>query len=61
MILNLSHQIKLYGSCKLERSLLDAAFLAAEECDEAGKSGIEHRKRIEHALERALDAYQRLG
>jgi hypothetical protein len=54
-------QIMLYWSCKLERSLFDAAILIAEEVDEPGRGGIDNRKRIEHALECALDAYQNLG
>lgn len=56
----LGEQVKLYWSCKLERGLFDAAFLAAQLGEEPGRGGINYRAHIDVALRRALDAYEKL-
>jgi hypothetical protein len=56
----LEDQIKLYWSCKLERGLLDAAFLSAHENAASGVTSIDYRKSIEYALKLATEALDNL-
>jgi len=53
-------QWKLYWTCKLEGGLLDAAFLAAQVGEEIDGGASEYRAYIEQALQRALDAFERI-
>jgi hypothetical protein len=53
-------QIKLYWSCKLERGLFDAALLAVRPDAQPESGEIHYRAAIEHALQSALHAYEKL-
>ncbi|MFH1754364.1 MAG: aminoglycoside phosphotransferase family protein [Candidatus Latescibacterota bacterium] len=57
----MDEQKRLYWLCKLERGLLDAAFLSVQQSGTTNQTRINYSKHIENALQSALRAFEHIG